>query len=272
MLNNYEANTAIQNILQKNIPSFIGRSGIVELRSCFYYSKYKAVPNQLLHLLQNNAGVYGKKIIEFFHEYIAAISNADLNVYWTQSDLKEVQDHLYGIYSNSCLKFENRGVEPYYFSNPWSQYLKNKRVLVIHPFKQSIENQYKNKNLLWSNNTLPDFTLLTYKSIQSIGNTGPHESWTESLQHMKNDIKLIDFDIALIGCGAYGMPLGSFIKTQMNKIAIHMGGALQILFGIKGYRWDSHDEISQMYNQYWIRPLETEKPQAYKTVEQGCYW
>lgn len=89
---------------------------------------------------------------------------------------------------------------------------------------------------------------------------------------MKEEISNLNFDIALIGCGAYGLPLGSFIKTKMNKIAIHMGGALQILFGIKGYRWDNHEEISKMYNSFWIRPKDNEKPSMYQNIEGGCYW
>ena len=273
MLNNIDTNNFISETLKNDNSIFIGRSGIIELRSCFFYSKYKSLPSQLLYLLKNNAGGYGDKIIEFFEEYLNAISLADLNVYWVQEDLKETQNYLYDTYSPSCIRFENRGVEPYYFNSPWSQYLENKKVLIIHPFKQSIDSQYVKKKLLWNNNILPDFQeLLTYQSIQSIGDSGPHSSWIESLNIMKQEIERLDFDIALIGCGAYGLPLGAHIKSKMKKRAIHMGGALQILFGIKGYRWDNHDEISKLYNQYWIRPLETEKPKAYKTVEQGCYW
>lgn len=273
MLNNIDTNNYISKILTSHNPFFIGRPGILELRSCFYFSKYKCLSPELLYLLKNNAGVYGDNILDFFQEYTKAISLADLNVYWTQEDLKEIQDHIYEKYATDCIRFENRGIEPYYFDNPWSQHLENKKVLIIHPFKQSINFQYTNRKLLWSNNLLPNMQeLLIYQSIQSIGNQGPHSSWIESLNTMKTEIEKLNFDIALIGCGAYGMPLGAHIKSNMKKIAIHMGGALQILFGIKGYRWDSHDEISKLYNQYWIRPLETEKPTKYKTVEQGCYW
>ena len=42
---------------------------------------------------------------------------------------------------------------------------------------------------------------------------------------MSEEIAKIDFDIALIACGAYGFPLASRIKN-MGKIAIHCGGPL----------------------------------------------
>lgn len=273
MLNNLDANNFIKKSLNKNNPYLIGRSGIVELRSCFSIYYYQKLSNQLLYLLQHNAGVYGDCIEVFFYEYTNSITNADMNVFWTQSDLKEVQDILYSKFSPSSIKFENRAVEPYYFDNPWSSCLKDKKVLVIHPFSESIKYQYKNRNNLWTQyDILPEFNLITYRSIQSINNIGPHNSWIESLNIMKEEISNLNFDIALIGCGAYGLPLGSFIKTKMNKIAIHMGGALQILFGIKGYRWDNHEEISKMYNSFWIRPKDNEKPSMYQNIEGGCYW
>ncbi len=78
-----------------------------------------------------------------------------------------------------------------------------------------------------------------------------------------------DFDIALIGCGAYGFQLASRIK-QMRKQAVHMGGSLQTLFGIKGARWDIN--YAHMYNESWVYPSEAETPNGYEKVEGGCYW
>ena len=88
---------------------------------------------------------------------------------------------------------------------------------------------------------------------------------------MKDEIAKKDFDIALIGCGAYGLPLASHVK-RLGKIGIHMGGCLQLLFGIKGQRWDSIKKINKFYNDSWVRPLEADKPKNYLKVENGCYW
>ena len=49
-----------------------------------------------------------------------------------------------------------------------------------------------------------------------------------------------------------------------------MSGATQLLFGIKGKRWDDHPIISKLYNDAWVRPEET---LAHKEkVEGGSYW
>ena len=88
---------------------------------------------------------------------------------------------------------------------------------------------------------------------------------------MKNKIKEEEFDIALIGCGAYGLPLASEVK-KMGKIAIHMGADVQLLFGIKGNRWDGTAVSEKLYNDYWVYPGEEYKPKSYVSVENGCYW
>ena len=81
----------------------------------------------------------------------------------------------------------------------------------------------------------------------------------------------IDFDIALIGCGAYGLPLAVQLK-RAGKQAIHIGGALQLLFGIKGTRWENKPEASILFNEYWIRADLSERPRRLDQVEGGCYW
>jgi hypothetical protein len=108
--------------------------------------------------------------------------------------------------------------------------------------------------------------------VQSIGGKGPHKDWYESFQLMCKDISNIDFDIALLGCGSYGMPLGNYIKKELKKSAIYVGGGLQLYFGIKGKRWDNSPDITKFYNEYWTRPSQEETPELGKYVEGGCYW
>ena len=88
---------------------------------------------------------------------------------------------------------------------------------------------------------------------------------------MKKQVDAMDFDIAILGCGAYGLPLAAHIK-RIGKKAVHMGGASQILFGIRGKRWEDHPVISKLFNEHWARPDENETPTNSKNVEDGCYW
>jgi hypothetical protein len=151
--------------------------------------------------------------------------------------------------------------------------LANQKVLVIHPFEKSIQKQYANREKLFKDpRILPDFTLLTLKAVQSIArNETGFSNWFEALDWMCTQIRSLDFDIAIIGAGAYGLPLAAFIK-RMGKKAIQLGGATQILFGIRGQRWDRMPFFQQLYNQNWIRPLPEETPANFQKVEGGCYW
>jgi hypothetical protein len=88
---------------------------------------------------------------------------------------------------------------------------------------------------------------------------------------MKDEVAAKQFDVAIIGCGAYGFPLAAHVK-RLGKQAVHLGGATQILFGIRGNRWDKHPAISSLYNEHWVRPDVTEKPSGAEKVEGACYW
>lgn len=153
----------------------------------------------------------------------------------------------------------------------WTKYLAGKKVLVIHPLAETIESQYHTRRtkLFSRPDFIPEFhSLSTVKAVQTIaGNTAGFESWFDALEHMEREIDTKDFDVALIGCGAYGLPLAAYIK-RMGKQAIHLGGVLQLYFGIKGKRWDN----SGLYNEYWVSPEAKEIPRGAERVEDGCYW
>lgn len=161
---------------------------------------------------------------------------------------------------------------------PWLRMLKGKKVLVIHPFIETIRSQYARRELLFpGREVLPEFELITMKAIQSNGSLPedfPYPDWFEALEAMYREIGKIDYDIALIGAGAYGMFLGAFCK-RCGKQAVHIGGALQLMFGIKGARWEHQyppEFGRRLFNSNWVNPLPSERPNGYQSVENGCYW
>lgn len=178
-----------------------------------------------------------------------------------------------------------RCIEPFWSSVPWTKALNGKKVLVVHPFDTTIKAQYKRKGLLFDNpDILPDFaTLDVIKAVQSLGEGDSRFSdWFEALRWMENEIDKRDYDVCLIGCGAYGLPLAAHVKRR-GKQAIHLGGALQLLFGIKGKRWEDpmygvkewripQGSYSSLINEYWVRPDSTDTPKSSIAVEGGCYW
>jgi hypothetical protein len=190
------------------------------------------------------------------------------------SYLKEEQ------FFNDELKNANRVVledlEPMFARRPWTWALEGKNILVIHPFTETIEEQYKKRELLFENNLLPEFNLITLKAVQSVaGSKTEYKDWFKALDSMKAQIDEIDFDICIIGCGAYGLPLAAHVK-RLGKKAIHLGGATQLLFGIKGRRWVDNPVLFypyiNLFNEHWVYPLEINRPKDASKVEDACYW
>lgn len=185
-----------------------------------------------------------------------------------------------------CLKLQKvmlLALEPYWATNPWTRALEGKKVLVIHPFASLIESQYAEKRelLFQDKRVLPSFELKPLQAVQSIGGESDFNDWFEALDWMKSCMDATDYDIALIGCGAYGFPLAAHAK-RMGKQPVHLGGALQLLFGIRGKRWEDpsyglrvfgvQNMYKRLFNEAWVYPTESLRPKYANRVESGCYW
>lgn len=164
---------------------------------------------------------------------------------------------------------------PYLYEKPWTAALKGKRVLVVSPFTDTIVKQYARRELLFENpEVLPGFAeLIPLKAVQSIAGTQTdYPDWFAALDSMKEQMSAIDFDVALIGCGAYGMHLAVHAK-RLGRIGIHTAGWTQMLFGIYGNRWlNDEPQFKRFINEYWVRPSAEETPARAQSIENGCYW
>lgn len=176
---------------------------------------------------------------------------------------------------------------PFFVERPWTAALRGKNVLVVHPFDHSIRSQYgKRKQLFANSDILPDFNLLTLRAVQSVAGTKvPFKDWFEALKYMEDKISNIDFDVCILGCGAYGLPLAAHVK-RIGKKAVHLGGGTQLLFGIKGKRWEEqyarewqyrpgqsiNINYIDLFNEHWVYPGDSEKPEHALKVENACYW
>src|SRR3989304_5236603 len=278
ILQEQEGSDLISQVCDPDKPLMVARMGNVELLCISNYLKRKEnnkvkYKESVKFTMLNNAGFFpstDKMLDRFSEEFIEHLANVDVMGVWFNKN----EDCICHKYCESAKLVRLRCIEPYYHIRPWSAKLKGKKVLVIHPFQETIENQYKNKreNIFDNQEILPLFHLETIKAVQSNANSKTiFRNWFQAYQYMCDEILKKDFEIAIIGAGAYGLPLASYIK-KLGKKAIHIGGATQILFGIKGKRWDNHEVISKLYNQYWVRPAESETPQGYQAVEDGCYW
>ena len=271
-----DGNNLCRKILEDESPCMLARIGTVEMGLIQaaldkIVGLIKKIGKSRIELLCNNAGFFpnDEKLIEQFIDiYIEAAKEMDIFAVFCNHG----EDFFSKNYAPNAKLVQFTTFEPFYFKKPWSGALAGKKVLVIHPFEESIKYQYKRRKLLFDDpEVLPDFELKTLRAVQSIGdNTEGFKDWFSALKYMEQKIKIIDFDIALIGCGAYAFPLAAYIK-KLGKKSIVTAGATQLLFGIKGARWDNA-ETPVPYNDNWIRPKESERPKGAQSVEDGCYW
>jgi hypothetical protein len=150
--------------------------------------------------------------------------------------------------------------------------MNEKKVLVISSFDGLIQQQFESGNLKKIYSNFPNITKLsTIKFPYCFHNNGPHQNYFETLDSVFEEIKKIDFDIAVLGCGAYGHMLCHKIDKELNKDAIYIGGSIQTLFGIISSREKDHGKIK--YTEHWISDIPIEyRPKNYKLIENGCYW
>lgn len=227
-------------------------------------------------MLKNNAGFINpcnENLTNFSKMMIEDMKLVDVLGSWRQ------EEQLFQKELSNAVKARLRFIEPFWGKQPWTRALKGKKVLVIHPFAETILKQYKKKELLFDKKeTLPEFaSLQVIKAVQSIGGESEFKDWFEALRSMETQMDALEYDICLIGCGAYGFPLAAHAKRTGHQ-AVHLGGALQLLFGIAGKRWfdpvnnPTYNDYKVFLNNYWVYPSESEKPKAANSVEGGCYW
>lgn len=291
-----DANDMIIRLLSSEAPCMIARYGATELaatinylgvkegkQSYFSYARGKSLAwwwyDSVRYSISNNAGFFPAtdEYLSRFGQLMLEDSKYVDILGTSQEDEIYVQKYLRA--NVKYVRLSN--FEPFWNKKPWTTVLRNKKVLVIYPLADTIMQQYKKRKLLFKNpDILPDFkSLNTIKAPQTLGKgSTQYESWFDALNDMEEKIKKIDFDICLIGCGAYGFPLAAFVK-KIGKKAVHMGGSVQLLFGITGGRWDGSIreedyvlDFKQLVNEHWVRPDIKDRPSNFEKVENSCYW
>lgn len=283
--------TLVQSALHDKGGLLVGRNGTIEFQTVMATLSDSST-FLMSSTLENNAGIFHergdmpsveKSIDEWVQEYMMANAEADVMAagWFGPTASAELE------YLDSCnpnvVKVPLRSLEPYYCpaQNRWTNLLVGQKVCVVSSFVDTMVEQLKQKKNIWSEweTLLPDgvewcFVRSYYPPSVAQGVADWPQGivcWQDALDYLETKVLESEADIVLIGCGGLGMPLGYRLKRH-GKIAIVMGGAIQVLFGIKGGRWKSHPIISKFWNASWVSPKVSETPKGARTVEGACYW
>jgi len=274
----------IQCALDSDDGALIGRNGSIELEHILYFTCNPKVFKQKLHFLEHNAGIFPleNRIVEqWLNESIQAIKQSDVLVTGWHKPVSEDEQIALRIWKSRAIQIPLRALEPYYETpeNQWTRILSGHRVSVISSFTKTASLQVKHLDKIWGPlNVLPNnidwqWVQTGHPSCIAMGTNEWPDTIETSLKAVNYIVKKVieqQSRFALIGCGGIGMMVASRLKKR-GVIAVVMGGAIQVLFGIKGKRWESH-EISRFWNDYWVCPFEEEIPGLAHTIENGCYW
>jgi len=281
--------TAIRNLLLRAGPWAMGKIGTSELLMLEYASRWIRLPwppNASWHRptarLHNTGGLFPvtKQIFErFVAEFPDAVRSLDLVAQWqTPGTYEAVLEK--NVLDRLCPQAIRAG---FYFLRilnpraPWLDDLARFRWLVIHPFEKTIRTQLPHLHELgvYADSVRPVLkqkvrdTLILAPPQFSYMTPPRHRDWFKVLAHLQQEMekKMDDFDIALVGAGAWSLPLVAHAK-KIGKKGMHLGGSLQLMFGIKGGRFDCNG----IYNPRWIRPLPEDRPANCHLMENGAYW
>ncbi len=264
--------------LREGGPLAAGKIGSLEAEALLTYMRAddptrEKVWADLRDRLYANVGVFpptAETFSRFCEVFSESLSGMDgLAVWFSTGEQESIEK-----WAPQVQQAEFSMLEPYKDERPWTMELQGRRVVVVSPFKQSIEQQWPRIQDVWSRHPIwPEgIELSVVQAPFSAALVEPRDAdWFAALDRLTEKLRSLDFDTALIGAGGYSLPLCTRVK-EMGRRAIHTGGATQIFFGIMGKRWRG-DEIEERFaNEFWIDPLPAELPENRAKVEGGCYW
>lgn len=169
---------------------------------------------------------------------------------------------------------------PYEEGNCYLPFLKGKRIVIINSISDLlVERANKRKfEAIWANINLPWFypsevISLTFPFIYDESTQTDYRDVWGIYDLIIKKLDKVDFDVALIGAGCLGIPIATHIKCR-GKVAISLGGHLQVLFGVYGKRWERDQTWSNSYfNDAWIKSPESRTPKNKTGLpDNASYW
>lgn len=158
---------------------------------------------------------------------------------------------------------------------PWTEQLRDMRVLVISPYADLAKNQVDNRRRLFrcDYEVLPNISVVSLLPPQTQALEVSGSTWLTRLEKVKREVDrhVREVDAVLVAAGSYGMPLAAHAHVSGKPVA-YMGGAMQLLFGIRGARWEGSSELDSVRGEGWLTLPPNRRPRGSRLVERGAYW
>jgi hypothetical protein len=264
-------NDAVREIIAAGRPAAIGKIGSLEGEAATCFLKGQQYPEILRKQMLVNVGLHpaDQTHLDAFCRLFLEASDV-LDVHAARGHPGEL-DIIKRVPNRTLVRLTS--FESWLHPRPWSAALEGKRVLAITPFAQSLTSQFQRREAIWRDpHILPPFELRVVRMPLSPGLVPPtHRDWQERLSSLLEECEKAPYDVMLVGAGGLSLPLVAHAKLR-GRIGFHLGGLMQILFGVTGRRWDHDHVLNGLRTDAWVRPSGDEAPPTSTKVEQGCYW
>jgi hypothetical protein len=269
---------AIAAALAGGRPLGVGKIGGLEGEAAgFYLTRRRSgapYPERLRAQMFLNVGLFpvdDASLDRFCAALVEAAATLDVMGVMGYSGEPEVLQH----HATRARLISLKALDPWYFPDPWSRHLAGRRVVVVSPFARTIAAQFARRAEIWpkaAGAVLPDFSLRTVLMPLSPGLAPPAEpDWETRLARVQAAMEAEPYDLALIGAGGISLLLAAQAR-RAGRIGFHMGGPTQVLFGIRGRRWDVDPWYQARMTPAWTRPSGEEAPRTAQQIERGAYW
>jgi hypothetical protein len=155
--------------------------------------------------------------------------------------------------------------------------LRDRHLLIVCPFAGFLRERATRETFeaVWRKTGKPWFEPASVQALElpygySPATWGRYATALDLFDEVRDRMEALTYDAALIGAGLLGSLLAVSAKDS-GRVAISLGGHLQIVFGVNGPRWRDRTNWRRKYfNDSWIELPDSCKPGAGESDEN--YW
>lgn len=213
-------------------------------------------------------------------EYVEQLRKLDsIGVYRRAAEKSRALLRYHGVDGSRAIEYHDQQPDRSSPSAPSRCYLDHfagRDLLLICPFAQFLAERATKTTFerVWAKTGKRWFAPRSVQAVElpygfAAATQARYETSFDLLAEIQRDLARRDFDVALIAAGGLTIPLATFVKEQ-RRVAITLGGHLEILFGVLGARWRDNPRWRERYfNDAWV-----ELPQRYHPRGESSenYW
>lgn len=220
-------------------------------------------------------------LLEFARVYVEAVRTLDcLGLFLDRPAIEEAVVRFHGL-DQMFVRFEHQEPDRSVPDDPSNCYLpalEGRRLLLVSPFADLLQTRATRGTFeaVWSRTGKRWFAPASVDSLEFPYGVSPatwrrYPTALDLHADICREMARREFDVALVAAGGLGIPIAAAAR-RMGKVAISLGGHLQVTFGVLGQRWRQRRDFDVYLNDAWIDMPARYRPDAEILADRGAYW